>query len=346
MPATTEPRGATPHSRAAAASLITACWSTQVIHVAVNLGLPDRLAAGVSSSTELAGLAHAQPRAMFRLLRALAALGLCAHVGDDRFELTESGQYLRTDVPDSLAILALHWGGRTWPALTHLEASLKSGSAWTLGGREGFFSMAQRPQDAAVLNRSMANQTLLVAQAIVDAYDFSQLRTVIDLGGGYGALLSVLLKAYPHMQGASADLAYMEADAHAFLRDAGVAERSRFIPTDFFQAVEPGADGYLLKFIIHDWDDTDSVEILRNTRAAAGRSGLVLIIEQIAPERVEASAQHATVIRGDIHMMVATGGMERTAVEYRRLLAKADLELVRIIPTASQFSLLEARSTS
>jgi len=336
----------TTSERQAAASLITACWSTQIIYVAVSAGIPDKIAAGISSSTELARACNAQPRAMYRLLRALAVLGLCSQLGDDRFELSPSGEFLRTDVPESLAVLALHWGGRTWPALSHLEESLKSGAAWKLGGREGFFSMAHRPADAAVLNRSMANQTLLVAQAIVDAYDFSSFSRVIDLGGGYGALLSVLLKAYPDLHGASADLAYMEPDARAFLRDAGVAERATFIPTDFFEAVEPGADCYLLKFIIHDWDDADSIEILRNTRRAAGRDARVLIIEQIAPRRVEAGAKHVTVIRGDIQMMVSTGGMERTADEYERLLDDAGLTLERIIPTTSQFSLMEVRATA
>jgi hypothetical protein len=332
-------------TRAATASLITGCWSTQVIHTAVSMGVPDRIAGGANTSAELARRLNAQPRAMFRLLRAMAALGLCAHVAEDRFELTESGEFLRSDVPESLAILARHWGGRTWPALSHLEESIRTGKPWSLGGREGFFSMAQRPQDAEVLNRSMADQTLLVARDIVDAYDFSPFRSVIDLGGGYGALLSVLLEAYPAIRGASADLAYMESDALSFLRKAGVGERARFIPTDFFKSVEPGADGYLLKFIIHDWDDSDSIEILRNTRAAAGANGVVLLVEQIAPEKVEASPQHGTVIRGDIQMLVATGGMERTATQYRELLARAGLELTRVLPTASQFSLLEARAT-
>jgi len=329
-------------TRAATASLITGCWSTQVIHTAVSMGVPDRIAGGANTSAELAGQLNAHPRALYRLLRAMAALGLCAHAGDDRFELTEAGELLRSDVPESLAIVARHWGGRTWPALGHLEESVRTGKPWSLGGREGFFSMAQRPQDAEVLNRSMADQTLLVARDIVAAYDFSPFQSVVDLGGGYGALLSVLLEAYPDIRGASADLAYMESDALAFLRKSGVGERSRFIPTDFFKSVEPGADCYLLKFIIHDWDDSDSIEILRNTRAAAGPDGVVLIVEQIAPEKVEASPQHGTVIRGDIHMLVATGGMERTATEYHALLASAGLELTRILPTASQFSLLEA----
>jgi len=158
--------------------------------------------------------------------------------------------------------------------------------------------------------------------------------------------LSELLQSYPDLHGASADLAYMESEALSFLRKAGVGGRSRFIPTDFFKSVEPGADCYLLKFIIHDWDDSDSIEILRNTRDAAGPNGVVLIVEQIAPEKVEASPQHGTIIRGDIHMMVATGGMERTATEYRELLARAGLQLARIVPTASQFSVIEARAAS
>jgi len=310
------------------------------------MGVPDRIAGGANTSTELARQLNAQPRAMFRLLRAMAALGLCAHTGDDRFELTEAGEFLRSDVPESLAILARHWGGRTWPALSHLEESIRTGKPWSLGGRAGFFSMAQRPKDAEVLNRSMADQTLLVARDIVAAYDFSPFKSVVDLGGGYGALLSVLLQAYPDLHGASADLAYMESEALSFLRKAGVGGRSRFIPTDFFKSVEPGADCYLLKFIIHDWDDSDSIEILRNTRDAAGPDGVVLIVEQIAPEKVEASPQHGTIIRGDIHMMVATGGMERTATEYRELLARAGLQLARIVPTASQFSVIEARAAS
>lgn len=276
-------------TRAAAADLITRCWSTQVIHAAVSLKVPDRLAQGVTSSAALARDLSSDPGATFRLLRAMATLGLCVHSGEDRFELTQTGQYLRADVPESLVTLALHWGTRTWPALAHLEQSVLSGKPWPLGGREGFFSMAQRPKDAEVLNRSMASQTLLVAQAIVDAYDFSRFCTAIDLGDGYGALLSVLLKRYPDLQGGSADLAYMESDATAFLQREGVSGRARFIPTDFFKSVEAGA------------------------------------------------------VRADIQMMVSTGGMERTATEYRELLAQAGLNLVRIVPSTAQFSLIEAR---
>jgi len=328
--------------RATTASLISACWSTQVIHAAVRLGIPELLAQGPASSREIAARIGIEARPVFRLLRALAVLGQCEHVGGDRFELTPAGQYLRKDVPGSLHVVALHWGGRTWSAFTHLERAVRTGAAWNHAGREGFYSMAERPDEASVLNRSMAQQTLAVARTIVEAYDFSRFRSVIDLGGGYGALLSVVLQAHPQLEGASADLAYLESEAQSFLRDAGVADRARFIPTDFFASVASGADGYLLKFIIHDWNDADAIQILRNTRAAAGPDGVVLVIEQIAPEHVECDPQQALVIRGDIHMLAATGGMERTAAEYRALLAQAGLELARIVPTASSFSIIEA----
>lgn len=327
-------------SRAATASLITGCWSTQVIHAAVRLGIPDRLAAGTAESRDIAAAVGAHPRATFRLLRALASLGLATDLGAERFELTETGAYLRSDAPDSLAGLARHWGSRTWSALAHLEESVRGGAPWSRGGREGFTSMAQRPEEAAVLNRSMVEQTLQVAHAIAAAYDFSRFREIIDVGGGYGALLAVVLESSPHLTGASADLAYMEPQAATFLGERGLGDRARFIPTDFFERVPAGADAYLLKYIVHDWNDADAAEILRNTRTAAGGRGTVLLIERVVPERI--GAEQAGVICGDVNMMVATGGLERTETEYRRLLAGAGLSLARIISTASAFHILEA----
>jgi hypothetical protein len=333
-----------PDLRAATAALITGCWSTQVIFAAVELGIADELGMDAKSAAQIAQALGTHTRATFRLLRAMASLGLCAHLGRDRFELTAAGRLLRKDVPGSLVALARHWATRTWSALSHLPQSVQTGAAWAHGGREGFLSMAERPDEAAVLNRSMVQQTLQVARAIVAAYDFSGAREAIDLGGGYGALLSVLLESYPHLRGASADLAYMEREALAFLHERGVADRGRFIATDFFEAVPAGADVYLLKYIIHDWDDADAIEILRNTCRAAGRYGRVLVIERTIPERIEARREHATIACGDVNMMVATGGLERTAPEYEALLDAAGLKLTQIIPTASEFSILEARA--
>jgi O-methyltransferase domain/Dimerisation domain len=329
--------------RAATASLITGCWSAQVIHTAVALGIPDRFGSGPTSSEEIARAVGSHPRATFRLLRAMVTLGLCNDLGDARFELTEAGRFLRADSPNSLVALTRHWGTRTWAALAHLTETVKSGVHWAGGGREGFLSMAHRPEEAGILNRSMVEQTLQMAGAIAEAYDFSAVHRVIDVGGGYGALLAVLLQAYPHLGGATADLAYMEPEATAFLQRSGVGQRAQFMPTDFFESVPAGADCYLLKYIIHDWDDRDCVTILRNVRSAGGDAA-VLIIERIVPERLGKTAAETTVICGDINMMVSTGGVERTQQEYRQLLESAGFELARVIPTRSVFSILEARS--
>lgn len=335
--------------RAATAALVTGCWSTQVIHAAVRLGIPDHLAAGAAESGEIAAAAGTHPRSTFRLLRALAVLGLCRRVGQERFELTEAGQLLRSDVPDSLAALARHWGSRTWSALSHLEQSVRTGAPWPRGGREGFISMGERPEEAAVLHRSMVEQTLHVARAIAEAYDFSRFNEVIDVGGGYGALIAVVLERYPHLRGATADLAYMAPEANAFLAGRGLGPRARFVPVNFFESVPPGADAYLFKSIIHDWNDSDAVEILKNTRAATGGRAAVLLIERIVPDdagrRAPAAgsvAADAGVVSGDINMMVATGGLERTQEEYRRLLAAAGLSLTRVVETASAMQILEA----
>jgi hypothetical protein len=328
--------------RSATAALITGCWSAQVIHAAVALGIPDRFEPGATSAAEIARAAGTDPRATFRLLRGLAALGLCTDLGGGWFELTEAGRFLRTDSPSSLAALARHWGTRTWAALAHLVETVRTGAPWAHGGREGFLSMAQRPEEAAVLNRSMVEQTLQVASAIVEAYDFSRFHRAIDVGGGYGALLAVLLKAYPHLEGASADLAYMEPEAAAFLAQSGIAGRARFIATDFFREVPAGADCYLLKYIIHDWEDADCAQILRNVHSAAPQAA-VLIIERIVPERIEPAREHTSVVCGDINMMVATGGIERTEQEFRALIEGAGLTLARVIATRSDFRILEAR---
>lgn len=331
--------------RARTAGLVTGCWSTQVIHAAVQLGIFDCLGRGAALSGEIAESVGAHPRSTFRLLRALSSLGLCRDRGAQRFELTAAGALLRTDAPDSLAALARHWGSRTWSALAHLEQSVRSGAPWPRGGREGFTSMAQRPEDAAVLNRSMVEQTLKVASAIARSYDFSSCREIIDVGGGYGALLSVVLELNPHLSGACADLAYMAPDATAFFAARGLAHRARFVPANFFESVPPGADAYLLKYILHDWNDTDAVEILIHTRMAAQGRAAILIIERLVPESIDtqASADASDVICGDINMMVVTGGLERTLPEYRQLLKAAGLVLTRAIPTACAFHILEAR---
>jgi hypothetical protein len=331
-------------SRAAVAALITGCWSTQVIHAAVSLGIIDALGCGAQRVRELAGATGTDASSLQRLLRALCVLELARQeAGTEAFALTEGGSLLRRDVPGSLQSLALHWGSRTWPGLAHLPEAVRTGAAWPQGGRDGFAKLGTQPAKAAIFNRAMVDQTLAVAHSILEAYDFSPCTRTYDVGGGYGALLAALLERYPRLTGASLDLGYMEADAQHFLARAGLAGRARFIACDFFESVPTGADCYLLKYILHDWGDAECEVILRHCREAAGRDGRIVVIEQLAPDVAQPGPQHLHVIRSDINMLAVTGGRERTHDEYRALFEAAGLALTRVVPSGSSFSLLEGR---
>jgi len=336
--------GGPPAARAQLAALITRCWSTQVIHAAVTLGVIDALRVDAAQAPDLARRTHTHPRATFRLLRALAALDLARQEPDGRFALTAAGELLARDAPGSLASLALHWGTRTWPGLAHLPEAVRTGEPWPHAGRAGFAALGERPAEAARFNRAMVDQTLGVARSIVESYDFARFGSILDVGGGYGALLSAVLQACPAMRGASFDLPYMQPEAEAFLAHAGLAGRAQFIGGDFFAALPAGFDAYVLKYVIHDWDDEQSITILRRCRAAAGARARVLLVEQIVPERATAHGALEPVIRADINMLAVTGGLERTLAEYDALCAAAGLERSGVATSRSGFSVIELRA--
>jgi hypothetical protein len=187
----------------------------------------------------------------------------------------------------------------------------------------------------------MAAATRHDADAIVAACDVGGARDAIDVGGGLGALLVALLKAHPALTGASADLPYLEEEAHAFFAAEGVAGRARYVALDFFVSPPPKADVYLMKSVLHDWDDEAAIAILRNVRAAMDAHARLLVIERCAPRRAGPDRSQRNVLRSDLQMMVATGGVERTGREYDALFAAAGLALRRTVPTPSPFSVLE-----
>jgi hypothetical protein len=328
-------------ARARTMDLIAGCWTTQAIHAAVKLGVVDALAEAPSTASALAATLGLDSRSTYRLLRALAGLGICEHRGDDAFALSESGRWLRSDAPGSLRGFAVHWGDRTWNAFAQLEATVRSGAPIPDSGRERFFSLSSRPDEARVFHRSMAAATRHDAEAIVPACDVDGARDVVDIGGGLGTLLVAMLEAHPTLTGASADLAYLQSDAEAFLADAGVAGRARFVALDFFVSPPPPADLYLMKSVLHDWDDDAATTILRNVGAAMDASARLLVVERLAPTRASFHPSHLNVLRSDLQMMVATGGIERTEDEYDALFAAAGLARRRTRSTASPFSVLE-----
>ena len=321
--------------------LIAGCWTTQAIHAAVKLGIVDALEGGPATAAALASKLDLDPRATYRLLRALAGLGICEHSGGDDFALADGGRLLTADAPGSLRAFTLHWGERTWAAFGQLDTTIRTGAAIRDSGRGRFFSLAERPVEARMFHRSMAAATRHDAAAIVAGCDVGESRDAIDVGGGLGALLVALLKAHPTLTGASADLAYLQADAHDFFAAEGVSDRARYVALDFFASPPPKADVYLMKSVLHDWDDETAIAILRNVRAAMDARARLLVVERCAPRRAAPDPSQHNVLRSDLQMLVATGGVERTEREYDTLLAAAGLTLRRTVTTASPFSVLE-----
>jgi hypothetical protein len=250
------------------------------------------------------------------------------------------GALLRRDAPDSLNGMAGHWGERIWDSFGCLGASVRTGEASVAAGPEHFAVMQANAAEADIFNRSMAEGSLGVGRALARAYDFSGFRRLMDVGGGYGALLVGPLEAVPELIGAVCDLPALESSARAWQSGQPVAARLDYIGGDFFKYVPEGADCILLKYILHDWDDARCLAILRRCREAVG-SGTILIVERIVPDTV--TSANADVIRGDL-IMLGVGGKERTRADYDALLAQAGLAITGIVPIESNFSIIEARA--
>lgn len=318
---------------------------TQVLYVAALLGIADLLAGGPRGSDELARTTGADAGALRRLLRALVCIGVFAEEGDGRFALTEVGTLLRDKVPGSLRAGVIFYGDvRHWGAWAKLEQCVRSGeTVWGPRGASAFFEMSARdPEGAAIFNAAMTSFTSAFDAAVVAAYDFSRFRTLVDVGGGQGALISSILVANPGLRGILFDIAPVIDSARARLVDGELAARCELIAGDVFTAVPSGGDAYLLKWIIHDWDDEHSLAIIRNCHHAMPGDGRLLLVERIVPERIDESADTQSIVLTDLNMLVLTGGQERTAAEYRTLLGNAGFALARIVPTTTPLSVIEA----
>ena len=317
---------------------------TQALYVAARLGIADRLADGPQGSEELARATGAHAGALRRLLRALASFGVFAEQADGRFALTEVGALLRSDVPGSLRAGVIFYGDRRhWGAWGKLEQSVTSGeTVWGPRAASAFFEMNTKdPEGAAIFNAAMTSLTSAFDAAVVAAYDFSRLRTLVDVGGGQGALISSILRANPGLRGILFDIPPVVDGARACTA-AGLAGRLELVAGDVFAAVPSGGDAYLLKWIIHDWDDERSLAILRNCHRAMPPEGRLLLVERVVPERTDRSADTQSTLLTDLNMLVLTGGHERTAAEYRTLVGGAGFALARIVPTATPLGIIEA----
>lgn len=314
---------------------------SQALYVVTTLGIPDLLADGPRSAADLAAASDSHPRALYRVLRMLAAAGVFQEDEEQRFSLTEMGELLRTDAPGSLqpwaAMLARPYIWEAWGALEH---SVRTGeNAFRhVHGTSIWDYREQHPEEGAIFDRAMTGNTRRSNQAVVGTYDFGRFRTVVDVGGGQGVLLAAILQANPQVGGVLFDQPHVVARATEVLREAGVADRVRIESGSFFEAVPPGADAYALRFIIHDWPDDESVQILRNVRDALPDDGRVLVIENVVPPPNEGLETKLL----DLQMLVAPGGQERTLDEYAALFDAAGLRLAGTTPTDAGLVVIEA----
>ncbi len=307
---------------------------TQTLHTAVRFGLPELLAAGPLPPAALAERAGADPDALGRLLRGLAAMGVVVAGEDNRYALTAFGEGLLPGAEGSLHGLTSLVGAEYHAAWGRLPETVRDGRpGFDLAFGEPLFAyLGEHPETSERFNRWMAAATGTTAAAVVAAYDFSSFGRVVDVGGGYGALVAAVLRAFPGPSGVLFDLPAVVAKAGPHLEAAGVADRCQLVGGDFFAAVPEGGDAYLLSQILHDWDDDRCVRILTNIRRAMAPAGRVLAVEVVLPERVTGPS---FAVDQDLMMLVVTGGRERTETEYGRLFAEAGLALTRVIATAS-----------
>jgi len=317
---------------------------SQALYVTVELGIPDLLFAGPKPCDDLAAKTKTHAPTLYRILRFLAGAGLFNEIGPREFELTQLGSTLRADIPGSICPAVRLWLSEShWLPWGHLLHSVRTGQhAFNHAHGMGVFDYLRKNADlSAVFNATMTTGSTRLGSGIVKYYDFSGIRKIVDVGGGHGFTLATILASNPTMHGVLYDLPDVVAGAGQILRDAGVSERCEIIGGSFFDLIPSGADAYVLKQIIHDWDDDQSLTILRNCRAAMPKGGKVLLIErQIEQDHREAMR----VLHIDMEMLVNVSGMERTDAEYRSLFERAGLRLTHILPLmdGAGFSLFEA----
>jgi orsellinic acid C2-O-methyltransferase len=334
-----------PDERARLLALIEASWTTQAIRAACLLELPLHLSAGTHDLATLAATTSSDAAALRRLLRALATIGVCREEGSDRFSLAPTGALLCGDHPQSLRDWALQVSGPQWQRLGELAESVRSGQSWHQRhqGRGSYDALADDPDNAAVFHRAMVELTRCVGADVLLAVDLSGAQRVVDVGGGSGELLAAVLAAHPAARGVLFDQDHALAHALPVLHRVGVAARCECVAGSFFDGVPAEGDVYLLKSVLHNWDDARCTAILRRCREAMAARARLLLIERLVPERAGASAKDRALARSDLTMLVGPGGRERTQREFMELLEAAGLAVVQVHATRGAMSVIEAR---
>lgn len=312
-------------------------WISQPIYVAAQLGIADMLDEGPMPVEEIARQSKTHTDTLYRVLRALAGVGIFEETQHRVFQLTPMGACLKTGAMRPAALMVhSDWNDRAW---SHLLHSVRTGEAAfaRAHGKPIADWLESNPAAGRVLSEANAMKAAHAHRAIVEAYDFAGIDMLIDVGGGYGALMAEILDAFPSMKGIVADLPSVVHGADKLLRDRGLESRCQTAACDFFREVPKGGDAYLLSHILHDWPDDRCRTILKNCRSAMTPGTKLLVVEMLVPPGNEPSMAKLL----DLEMLVITGGRERTLEEYRRLLEVSGFQVSNVTPTKAGVCLME-----
>jgi len=320
--------------------MITGYWISQSIYAATKFGIADHLKDGPKSVEELAEATSTDADALYRLLRALASVGVFAEGESRQFSLTPLAEPLQSDVPGSKRALALMSGDEQFRAWSEIEYSIQTGKIAfeKVFGKPIFDYLGDNPEKARIFDAAMVGIHGRESNAVLDAYDLSEIGVVADIGGGNGSQITMVLEKHTNIKGILFDLPHVVDRAKERLSAAGLLDRCEVVGGNFFESVPAGADAYMMRHIIHDWDDEKSLMILRSCHAAMSAESKLLIVESVIPPGNEPFGGKLL----DLVMLLIPGGKERTEDEYRALLDMAGFELSRIVPTSTEISVIEA----
>ncbi|MCL6753161.1 methyltransferase [Nostoc sp. CCCryo 231-06] len=320
--------------------MITGVWVTQSIYVAAKLGVADLLKDGAKSIEELAKLTDVDATSLYRVLRALCSNGIFAEAENQQFQLTPLAEYLQTDVPGSMRAFAIFigepWHLQVWEELLH-SVKTREIAFENAHGMGILPYLKQHPEIAQILNKAMTSLTLSSIPAVLTNYEFSPNSKIVDVGGGQGILIAEILKANPTIQGILFDQPSVVEGARHLIQAQGVAERCEIAAGNFFESVPSSGDTYILKGVIHDWDNEQALTILKNCHQGMAENGKLLLLEKVIPAANEPSISKWL----DLEMLLM-GGRERTETQYRELLADAGFIITNVIYTHSPTDIIEA----
>lgn len=323
--------------------MIFGTWISQSIYVAASLGIADLVKNDAKTIEELAKATNVKESKLYRVLRTLASVGIFTEITPRQFALTKMGEYLRSDIPGSLRSASLmcsdEWYWRSWGEILHIVKTGQSALKHIYKVENTFEYLTQNPESGKLFNDAMTSWSTNIHTAVIKAYDFTNINTIVDVAGGHGVLLASILKAQSQMKGILFERSNVIPDSKNLLEKMEVSDRCEIVGGDFFVYIPSGGDAYIMSHIIHDWGDEDCIKILKNIREVILDNGRLLVVEMVVPT---GDTAHLSKWMDVAMMTMYPNGQERTELEFRNLFEVAGFQLTRIIPTTTPISVIEA----